>query len=338
MSTSAEAVPEPRPLVSVVIAAYDAEATIAPCIDSILDQTYAPVELIVVDDGSTDATAEVLARHPRSGCFEILTLENGGPSRARNQGVERAHGELLAFFDSDCHLDPRCIEELALGLDRAEVASVGGSQRPPADQGSFGNEVQRYFEAVGFMTGYVQDGSEGAIVTTAHNPSCNVLYRRDVFDRLGGFDEELWPGEDVDLDHRATRAGFCHRFNPRAVIYHYRPASPASLRRMFFSYGRAQMLLVRRYGPFRKLHAAALLALLALPATVLALIWWPVEMTLALMILGAAAFFGLERLRRHARQGGRFYAFFLSNVGCWLGGFMAELVWPRFRRQAALRR
>jgi GT2 family glycosyltransferase len=292
----------------------------------------------VVDDGSTDATAEVLARHPRSGCFEVVRLPNGGPSRARNQGVERARGELLAFFDSDCHLDPWCVEELALGLDRAEVASVGGSQRPPADQGTFGNEVQRYFEAVGFMTGYVQDGSEGAIVPTAHNPSCNVLYRRDVFDRLGGFDEGLWPGEDVDLDYRATRAGFCHRFNPRAVIYHYRPASPASLRRMFFSYGRAQMLLVRRYGPFRKLHAAALLAIAALPAVVAALFWRPVATASVLAVLGTAGLFGLERLRRRSRLGGRFYAFFLSNVGCWLGGFITELVWPRFRRRPALRR
>ncbi|NJL29317.1 MAG: glycosyltransferase, partial [Thermoanaerobaculia bacterium] len=258
MRARAATAPAPRPLVSVVIAAYNAETTLARCIDSILDQTYAPLELIVVDDGSTDGTAEVLARHPHSGSFEVVRLANGGPSRARNQGVEHASGQILAFFDSDCHLDARCIEELVLGLDAAEVASVGGSQSPPADQGELGNAVQRYFEAVGFMTGYVQGEGTGAIVTTAHNPSCNVLYRREVFEQLGGFDEGLWPGEDVDLDYRATRAGWRHRFNPRAVIYHYRPASPASLRRMFFSYGRAQMLLVRRYGPFRKLHAAAL--------------------------------------------------------------------------------
>lgn len=304
--------------------------------DSILFQTYDPYELVVVDDGSTDTTLELLERHPQRPRFRVLRLDNGGPSRARNRGVESSSGQLLAFFDSDTIVDARCVEELVAALDAPDIAGVGGRQISPPDESAFGRDVQRYFEAVGFVSDYVRTERGRHTLEVAHNASCNLLYRRSVFETLGGFDESLWPGEDVDLDHRAHLQGFRHRFSAAAIVAHYRPATPAGFRRMMFSYGRAQRLLVRRYGRFRGLHQlprAILLFSLGLAAAS----WYRPWLTSA-TALGAlaASFVMVERWRRADDRGNRFYRLLVSNLVCWLAGWWVEQVSPRFPREPRL--
>jgi len=328
--------PAERGLISVVVAAYDAEATIVGCVESILAQSYRPLELIVVDDGSTDATVELLERHPARKRFEILQLENGGPSRARNRGVASTRGEWVAFFDSDCMLEEDCLELLARGLEDATVASIGGRQLSPDDESRFGLDVAGSFEAIGFLTGYLQSGRGGEIVETAHNPSCIVLYRRSAFVAVGGFDEGLWPGEDVDLDHRLQRAGWRHLFHPRAAIRHYRPSDLGGLRRMMRSYGRAQLLLLKRYGPFRTLHFLALGGVAVAVAWVGILFWRPVLAGGIALGAFSSAVSGLEALRWRAHQPPRFHALVLETAFAWLVGFMLECLRPRFGREPRL--
>ena len=209
-----------------------------------------------------------------------------------------------------------------------------------ADMGSkpwlFAKSVQQYFESIGFMTGYIQKGKDPAPVETPHNPSCNVLYRRSAFEEVGGFDEKLWPGEDCDLDRRVTLAGHRHLFQSRAVVYHHRPSSFAAFGRMMGAYGRVQMLLVRRYGPHRKLHFVPLAVALALLA--LAAGFWLLPKATAVAAVAAVAWtvFVLERLRGRARLGVVFYRLFILNVWCWLAGFFTELVRPGYDRAPSL--
>lgn len=92
------------PLVSVVIPAYNAEKTIIPCVNSVLHQTYRNLEIIVVDDGSIDATRVILEEYKKELCInnlQIISQRNAGPSAARNLGIELAKGEYIAFLDSD---------------------------------------------------------------------------------------------------------------------------------------------------------------------------------------------------------------------------------------------
>lgn len=323
------------PLISVVVAAYNAAETLGGCIDSILGQTYPSLEILIVDDGSTDATPKILENHPARQRFVAIRTKNGGPSRARNLGVARASGEWVAFFDSDCLLHPRCLEILAGGFLSDDTASVGGAQHSPDDETPFGRAVQRYFESIGFMTGYIQE-AEGEAVYTEHNPTCNVLYRRAVFESLQGFDEGLWPGEDVDLDHRATLAGHRHRFEPRAIVYHYRPASLQAFHRMMTSYGRSQRLLARRYGFIRTLAYLPPAIAIGLLLVAAGLWWWPLQTAWALAGIAAMSIVFLERLRRRSRLGVVFYTLFTVNVTGWLSGFVQELVKPRFNRRPSL--
>lgn len=109
-------------LVSVIVPVYNGENFLCECLDSVLAQTYQMVELIVVDDGSTDATPEIADRYRRqNGSMRYVRKDNGGQAAARNEGLRHAGGSLIYFLDADDVLHPRALESLA----RAMHAGVG---------------------------------------------------------------------------------------------------------------------------------------------------------------------------------------------------------------------
>lgn len=114
-----------NPLISVIIPTYQHAGTIAACLDSVLGQTYAPVEIIVVDDGSTDNTQEILA--PYSGRISIIMQENRGGNPARNRGLAEAKGEYVIFCDADVIMQPDMLARMAQALALHPEASIAYS-------------------------------------------------------------------------------------------------------------------------------------------------------------------------------------------------------------------
>ena len=250
----------PAPRISVVLAIYNAKATIAKCLESLRDMNHSSFEIIAVDDGSDDGTLEILEQSP---LVRVIRRDHGGPSRARNAGVAEARGGIVAFTDSDCIVDPDWLTELESCFTDICVAGAGGDQKSPGDDSEAGKRFQEFMKCIGFATGYIKTGAR--VVDVEHNPSCNSAYRRAAFLEVGGFDEGMWPGEDVELDIKLKRRGYRLIFNPRAVVAHYRPSSLAGFARMMRRYGASQWSLVWKYGLFRPLHFVppALLVLLA---------------------------------------------------------------------------
>ena len=118
--------------VSVIIPAYNASATIGACIDSVRRQRNVNAEIIVIDDGSTDATAELVDGMPG---VMLLRQENAGPASARNRGIEAASGEWLAFLDSDeAWLDENKLERQLACARSSHAVLVGTSLRYGADK------------------------------------------------------------------------------------------------------------------------------------------------------------------------------------------------------------
>lgn len=106
------------PLVSVIVPVYNAQKTIERCLDSVLSQTFKDLELIVVDDGSTDNTRNILAHYATMNTrLIIITQENSGVSVARNTGMERAIGKWITFVDADDYLELNCLEAVFLNND-----------------------------------------------------------------------------------------------------------------------------------------------------------------------------------------------------------------------------
>jgi len=109
------------------------------------------------------------------------------------------------------------------------------------------------------------------------------MYEKDVFLKEGGFLESLWPGEDVEFDYRLSKKEYKMVFNPKAIVYHYRPKDLKSFSKMMYQYGRAQGFLVREYGIFRKIQFLPLFSAVFL-LSLLMLIFFQ-KMLLALYIL-----------------------------------------------------
>jgi glycosyltransferase involved in cell wall biosynthesis len=199
-----EAPAETAPLVSVIMAAYNAAEHIGEALESALAQKWSALELVVVDDGSTDGTAEIVRGYPG---VVYVHQENSGPSAARNAAVERSRGTFVANFDSDDLLPPtRVGDQVSFLLAHPEVGAVFGRQE--------------WMNAPEWMARDSVYGDVDGI------PLSSVMFRREVFFEIGGYDTTFVHGEDMDLLVRMRERGIEYHVIPEVVLYRrYQPSS-----------------------------------------------------------------------------------------------------------------
>ncbi len=194
--------------ISVVIPAFNAAETIAAALESVQRQSHPAAELILVDDGSTDGTAVLAAR-----AFEAIILlrkENGGPSSARNRGLARASGSLIAFLDADDIWPETMLETLLSWMRASEGAEI--------------------------VQGLVQDFWPGDEADDLNlGPAYrglnigSALYRRTLFERIGNFDAGLRQGEDFEFWLRVRESSVPLLLVDEVALYYRRRSG--SLRR-----------------------------------------------------------------------------------------------------------
>jgi glycosyltransferase involved in cell wall biosynthesis len=181
-------------LVSVIVAFYNAERFLEDAITSVLVQRYSPLEVILVDDGSTDRS-EDLARTLSAGHPEVRLLRstnNAGPSAARNAGLAEATGNYVTFLDADDVMLPdRLSSQVAYLVDRLDVDLVLCGEEQVLDADAPHDLIRRR-----------RSGAAGL-----HFHIMSMMVRRSVFDRVGGFEPSLAVAEDLDWLFRAGRAG-----------------------------------------------------------------------------------------------------------------------------------
>ncbi len=189
--------PDSGPLVSVVIPTFDRAGPVFAAVHSVLSQTYVALELLVVDDGSTDDTAARLGaiRDPR---LHVLRQPNGGVARARNRGIAAAQGAYIAFLDSDDVWLP--------GKLAAQVATMQAAG-PRTGFCHTGLEVRRGGTVVERRMPRIAGACLPALLLSnpVHAPTTTGLVRRDVFDAVGGFDPALPAIEDWEWLQRVAR-------------------------------------------------------------------------------------------------------------------------------------
>ena len=189
-----------RPLVSVVIPAFNAERFLGEAIESVLAQTYEPLETIVVDDGSSDGTVAVAGAYSE---VTVIEQPNAGPSAARNRGFAASRGDFIAFHDSDDLMTTDKLEvQAGVLINEAEVGCVLAEQELLVEPGA---ELPFWVE-----------GSKVPILMPPRPPELadepmvhpmTMVVRREVFERIGGFDESMRAAEDFDWMLRASEAG-----------------------------------------------------------------------------------------------------------------------------------
>ena len=205
-------------LVSFIIPTYNYSAFVRDAVESALLQTYKPVEVIVVDDGSTDDTKEVLSDYIDTGEIKYLYQNNKGLAGARNRGLAEAKGEYIVFLDSDDVVDEKKLEIQVKCLEENPLYSFCFSDF-------------RFFEGEDFLNGtppsfkYPVEMTFRDLVSGKFLPVHTLLMRRDVLDRIGYFDESLRVCEDSDLWIRAFMAGMRFLYVDQVLAYYRRHGS-----------------------------------------------------------------------------------------------------------------
>jgi glycosyltransferase involved in cell wall biosynthesis len=219
-------------MVSVVVPVYNGAQTVGETVECLLRQSYAPHQIIVVDDGSTDATLEVLKRYTNQ--IIIISKKNGGPASARNCGIRLADSRYIAFTDSDCIPKQNWLAELLKGFDNSAAAGVGGKVYG-ADTGL----VCEYIDVIGSLNPIIKAGEIHSFATA------NVCFRRDVLFEVGLFDERFKKpgGEDTELCIRIRAFGYKFRVAEEAIVLHHHRQTVRAFLRTVANYGEGNYLL-----------------------------------------------------------------------------------------------
>ncbi len=229
--------PARTPRVSVVICAYNAERTMRQCLESLRRLDYPTFEVIIVDDGSQDTTAQIAADFPE---FRLIRQPNKGLSVARNVGLHAAVGELIAYTDSDCVVDPHWLTFMGRAMVEGGLDGCGGPNYAPHEDGW----VEGCVAASPGSPCHVLIGDDRA----EHLAGCNMLFRKAALEDVGGFDPQFTAaGDDVDICWRLMDTGYTLGYCPSAFVWHFRRNTVNAYYRQQRGYGKAEALLYFKF-------------------------------------------------------------------------------------------
>lgn len=188
-------------LISVIVTVRNEEKDMPDLLDSLVVQEQ-PIEVIIVDANSDDRTRDIVRKYAEEYPFIKLYKRGGTRGVGRNHGAKKAKGELLAFIDGDEIVNPFWSKEMRKSAEKSDIVA--------------GKTVQIGYHAFEDLE-RVELYHKGYDVTY---PSCNLLYHKELFQKIGGFDPWFMTAEDIDLNFRAVEAGAEITYNEDAIVYH----------------------------------------------------------------------------------------------------------------------
>lgn len=198
-------------MISVIIPSYNSENTIKRCIDSLLCQSYQGDYEIIVVDSSDDRTPQIVSSSYPD--VKLIHLEKKtDPGSARNVGIKEAEGDVIAFIDSDCVASEDWLDK----IDTAHNSSyhvIGGSV-------SNGNNKDSLIAWASYISEFREFIPEQSKREVTHIPTCNISYKKKIFQKYGLFQGEYYPQEDLVFNYNLSLRGENILFDPEISIYH----------------------------------------------------------------------------------------------------------------------
>ena len=225
------------PHITVVCCSFNGARTVRDTLEGCRRLAYPRFEVILVNDGSTDATPHIAAEYDG---VRVISTENRGLSAARNTGWQEAGGEIVAYIDDDAYPDPHWLHYIAWRFMHGDWVGVGGPNIAPPDDGSIADCVAN---APGGPVQVLLSDTEAE-----HIPGCNMAFRRDALAAIDGFDVRYRSaGDDVDLCWRLQQRGGRIGFHAGAMDWHHRRNSLSMYWRQQKGYGKAEALLEAKW-------------------------------------------------------------------------------------------
>lgn len=199
---------------SIIVPVFNSQESIGKCLDSLLNQkTVFDYEIIVVDDGSKDATKKILMQYEKKDKIKAFFLNNKGPASARNFGVKKAVGEIVVFVDSDCEAKQDWLNEMIKPFSDPRVVGCQGAYKTKQKS---------------LIARFVQIEIENRYKKMMNSKkldwigSYSAAYKKSIFEEVKGFDSNYLTasGEDPDLSYTLSENNKKLVFNPKAIVYH----------------------------------------------------------------------------------------------------------------------
>jgi poly-beta-1,6 N-acetyl-D-glucosamine synthase len=277
-----------KPTVSVLIPAWNEEVGIERTIRSVINTEYAALQVVVINDGSSDGTHDVVtrlmneyqARGKNTDRITYLNLSNGGKASAMNHGLLHAQGEIIVTIDADSLMEPSAIDHLVRCFDDPKVGGVAGNvvianRRKPIE----------WMQQLEYLYGFFFKRADALFNSVYIIGGAAAAYRRSALDEMGGFDHKIIT-EDIEMSTRLLLKGYKTRYAPDAVIYTEGPSEWSGLcrQRLRWKYGRILTFIKHRKLFFSTSHNPYL-SFMLLPMAVYA------EALLLVEVIMMAAFF-----------------------------------------------
>jgi mycofactocin glycosyltransferase len=230
------------PSVSIIIPVHNRPEDIKACLNSLMLLNYPKdkLEVLVVDDASTDETPDVVSRFP---VRLIRNKQNRQASFCRNLAAHQTKGEILAFIDSDCLADSGWLLELIPAFRDSTLGAVGGRVDAYYDKGG----LDRYEKVKSSLIMGTWPKRSQQDNPFFYVPSCNLLVRRELFVGLDGFNETLIVGEDVDLCFQIVKQGYRLEYRTMGTVYHKHRNRLIPFCKRRFDYGTSEPLLQKMH-------------------------------------------------------------------------------------------
>lgn len=231
------------PSVTVVVPVRNGEQTIEPLLESLqkLDYNNDKVEVIIVDGNSTDMTQDIVKKYP----VKLVVEKRKGLNVARNTGIKKGNGEIVAFTDSDCIVPSNWVTKIVENFKNPQVSCVGGSAK--ALNSDF---VSQYADnsIVRLMPFFTKrEELEKVKPFFRHPAGCNMAYRKKVAEEIGYFDENIQYGfDEVEFADRVCKAGYKMVLDPNVLVWHKHRSTLGEFLKQNFQYGRGSGLVLRR--------------------------------------------------------------------------------------------
>lgn len=272
-------------MISLIIPVYNRPNEVEELLETLARQTDQRFEVVIVEDGSTIDSRDVVSRYSTRLNIAYYCQENGGPAAARNTGARYASGDFYIFMDSDCLVPERYFETVNRRLSEEQIEFFGGADSAAPDFSPIQKAVS-YSMTSFFTTGGIR-GSKKRV--SRYSPrSFNLGISKELFDRVGGF-ADMRIGEDIDFSMRVSAAGAEAVFLEDATVCHKRRTSMKLFFKQVFIFGVARVNLnIRHPRSARLVYLLPMLFTLGSLALIVAAVlcgWWLLLPIGALMLL-----------------------------------------------------
>ncbi|NNC85931.1 MAG: glycosyltransferase [Bacteroidia bacterium] len=255
---------------SVIIPVYNRPDEVDELLQSLKAQDFKDFEMVIVEDGSSLPCKDVIDKYISDLNIRYFFKENSGPGLSRNFGMEKAEGQYMVFFDSDCVIPSNYFSAVNASLEQKHLDAYGG---PDAAHESFTNiqKAINYAMTSFFTTGGIRGRKKQ--LDKFQPRSFNMGFTKEVYNKVGGF-STLHPGEDPDLSYRIMAAGFRTGLIPEAYVYHKRRIDFGKFAKQVYKFGVVRSVLIKWHkGTFKFVYALPSLFLLGTIAILLGAIF-----------------------------------------------------------------